>query len=669
VSHSEPRRTVETFDVFDTVITRLVADPRHVHLVTAGRLRASNKLPCSVEEFTRVRQASERQLGRLRGRPARLKEIAEEVANLLCLPSALARDIHDAEVDTERELCRAIPGRASLLKEARARSGPVSFISDTPHSEVFLRELLGELALLQPSDRVFTSAERGVSKSSGRLFCVVAESLGVSVGDLKHIGDNANSDVAAARDVGVRATLLENDLSRYERLLLRQAPTELVGRMAGAARLARLRAVAEGVDPALATVAAGVAAPLLIGYSLWLAGQARKNNLTRLYFIARDGEAVMRVAKPILVQSAKDVQCLYLYGSRQAWQFPCTANNPRALESWLDLQADTTARAMLNRVLLAPEEASEALSRAGVARNELDIPLSRESRAHLSAILREDLQHLIAARAAEQRRRLVAYLRQEGLLDGQSYGLVDVGWRGRASRALQCVLDENSGRVHVSVQHFYIGLFAGADVGGLSVSAWLFDAHRGRGAGLGMPAINSLVETLLVGSEGRVVSYDDAGSYYAPRLENQHNEPALSWGLVELRTIVDDVVRLFVAGINEASVHEDLTAAVWSCLEAFWLEPSPQEVQVWGRFPWEDETCPKYSPLAQVVTLRQVLARLKRRDLQLRNLNSWPAGSARMSAQPWRGLISGQAWRRRVWPRLRRLPRRVRLWFWSHKSR
>ena len=62
----------------------------------------------------------------------------------------------------------------AALDRARAQ-GLVVFVSDTPHSEEVVRGLLAAQGLATDADLVFTSSERGATKSRGGLFEVVAE--------------------------------------------------------------------------------------------------------------------------------------------------------------------------------------------------------------------------------------------------------------------------------------------------------------------------------------------------------------------------------------------------------------------------------------------------------------------------------------------------------------
>ena len=88
-----------------------------------------------------------------------------------------------------------------MLGEARARGDRVIFVSDTPHSETFVAELLTSHGLAKSHDRVFTSADRRVSKSAGGLFQAISQELGTGQA-VTHSGDNRRSDLASARVEG-----------------------------------------------------------------------------------------------------------------------------------------------------------------------------------------------------------------------------------------------------------------------------------------------------------------------------------------------------------------------------------------------------------------------------------------------------------------------------------
>jgi hypothetical protein len=100
---------------------------------------------------------------------------------------------------------------------------------------------------------------------------------------------------------------------------------------------------------------------------------------------------------------------------------------------------------------------------------------------------------------------------------------------------------------------------------------------------------------------------------------------------------------------------------VWDVLRAFWLDPTRAEARAWGSFPWEEEIAQPFSPVAQPVSTADVLRRWRAGEPALRRLNSWRAGSALVSPQPWRSLLQLRATQQRYEDRARRVPRRLRL--------
>ena len=71
-------------------------------------------------------------------------------------------------------------------------------------------------------------------------------------------------------------------------------------------------------------VVSGVAGPVILAAAAWTLLSAQRDNIDILYFVARDGEILLAVAQ-LLQQElglAAEIECRYLYGSRQAWHLP-----------------------------------------------------------------------------------------------------------------------------------------------------------------------------------------------------------------------------------------------------------------------------------------------------------------------------------------------------------
>lgn len=654
-----------SFDVFDTVLTRRVGAPPAVFTMLAERLRAQGRLPCSPAAFVDARIRSERELQRWLGRPVRLAEVYESLARRLSLPAGAHEKLMCEEMQLEREISVLVPGAQAVLAEARADRSPVLFVSDTPHPDWFLAELLDQAGVLQAGDRVYGSADWSASKSRGDLFAVVAGDVGAPPGSFLHCGDNRRSDVASARLAGWRSYQRPHGaLNRYERLVESGAGNlgVLASVVAGSSRIARLEGTAAGLDKERASVAAGVLAPTLIGYTLWLAAQARLRGIQRLYFVARDGQIMHAVAQQVLAKVAPDLELRYLYGSRQAWNFAASAHSDQLLRRWVSAKSDFTLRTTLARVGLAPEEVWATTRRPFTHPDRADEPLTRQQRAELAELVTSEPLKAGVRRGARDAFALARdYLAQEGLDADTPSALVDAGWAGTTAQALDRLLLEAG---LPAVTHLFVGLLRTPQSPAetpANLRAWLFDESRQPGVLTELPGANMLIEMFCAGTHGRLLGYARDGERVRPVLASERNQPVLDWGIRDVQRVAVRVAELAADYVDPTDLHADWTPTAWELLRKFWSAPTRAEVSTWASFPWEEETWPPFQPIAQTLTTGDVLRRLLRGERSIRRHTSWRAGTARASGQPWRALLRARAWQQVHEPRMRRLPRRVQL--------
>jgi 2-haloalkanoic acid dehalogenase type II len=74
-----------------------------------------------------------------------------------------------------------------------------------------LPDWLGPAGLLEHVDAVVTSAEVGAAKPAAAIFERALELAGARPGDVTHVGDSLENDVAGARAVGIRPVLVARD--------------------------------------------------------------------------------------------------------------------------------------------------------------------------------------------------------------------------------------------------------------------------------------------------------------------------------------------------------------------------------------------------------------------------------------------------------------------------
>lgn len=655
---------VASFDVFDTLITRCWWQPTDLFLAVGEDLAKWGLLRDETPEAWAARRI--RAEAMLRDQPGveevTLWQIHERLALEAGWSPELAEAAFGAELNHELAAIRPIACAIRELERQRERGADVALVSDTYFDHAFLQRLLRRAGIDVEDNRLFVSCERGATKRTGRLFPEVAAALGVRMSAIRHLGDHPQSDVANARAAGARALLFaEGAPTRYETCLHDAGaayPAAMRSALAGSARVARLAEDAPNAHlRELRKIGSGVAGPLLAGFVLWVLEQARQRGIRRIHFVARDGQILQRIADRLCQRLGWDIECHYLYGSRQAWHLPSLQRVDDAALGWL-LPHDTEAslRGALRRADLSPEAIADALERRGFASADWDAPVGADRMPALRAVLRQpDVERLILERAAERRRDALGYLGQEGLLGDGPVAIVDIGWHGRLQRSLRHLLAAGRDGTPAALTGFYLGLISlppdvpadtlvsYLDTGTESpTSAWYFN--------------QVLLEIFCAADHGTVRGYTqrpEDGSF-APVLAEHRDERVLGWGLRALQ----DAIAAFADEIGLAIVASGRPVEHWIALlhdagcaafSAFQREPSPTEAEAFGRFLHADgQMHDGFAPCAPKVGLiRRVRLGLGLRDPGYPGY--WPEGSVqRGAASLGSALIVARRLRRRA---------------------
>lgn len=194
-----------SFDVFDTLLTRLVVKPVHVFVVMADKIDDQAGFnPLFVKFFRSLRVWSEfivshkSQTGKVS-----LQLIYENMGTITKISQSQINYLIDLELSTEQGLLHPVPGAVELVEQARQVHRRVVFMSDMYLPEAFLRKLLSQYELLKEGDALFVSGELGISKGSGKLFDHVLQAEGIAPEELLHIGDHFLSDYLVPIERGI----------------------------------------------------------------------------------------------------------------------------------------------------------------------------------------------------------------------------------------------------------------------------------------------------------------------------------------------------------------------------------------------------------------------------------------------------------------------------------
>ena len=205
--------------------------------------------------------------------------------------------------------------------------------------------------------------------------------------------------------------------TRYERRLdaAAAAGSRLAADFARAARAARAAVpAADARAAALVDVAAGVAAPMLVAYVLWLLEAAAGRGTVRIDFLARDGQVLHAIARRLAPRLYPGIDCRYLAASRQIWTRAISAS-PDHHWLWYGDRPGTTLADLLRRLAVPGDAVAAELAAQGFPEAAWSRPLAAAEIVRLRAWLESPgFAAAAAAARAANRRRLVAHLAQEG---------------------------------------------------------------------------------------------------------------------------------------------------------------------------------------------------------------------------------------------------------------
>ncbi len=344
----------------------------------------------------------------------------------------------DAELEAEARNCYGFRPTVELMRDAKARGLQIIVVSDTYLSGEQLRTLIGRSAgedVAAMIDRIFCSCEYGYSKGGGLFVPVLAE-LGVPAATILHCGDNPVADVAAPEQLGIHCCHLEQfDAETEQRLRLEATAACIVDPATRVSVPAyqphRQRIALRASDDAATRLGHDVLGPIFHSFAGWIhdeaaAQEARTGKPTKLLFLLRDGYLP---AQAYLARYPDHAEHVALVEISRLTAAQAGMTDKAAIENHVLPELDSGSSEIFARHLL--------FNRAEAARLG-DMPKAKFAE-HIG---KPEIARQIAQRSAAFAQKLVAHLKLNGVADGDSVMLVDLGYNGSVQNLIEGRLKE-----------------------------------------------------------------------------------------------------------------------------------------------------------------------------------------------------------------------------------
>ena len=646
-----------SFDLYDTLIMRRSLSPRSLYREVWANLHAQGLPLPDIDTFVEHRINADTASKHIDA--PTLNQILEFLSSDLL---DIAHAIESEELRVELHQLRVIPGAAQLLQATRNTGCRVAFVSDMHIKAKFLEPRLRELGLMIDGDILLVSSDVGLSKSrGGRLFNHLLKSESLAADSLAHYGNSHWSDVKMANKAGASGIFCPaGNLNRFENLLVEESQhSDYLEQLASVSRNVRLEygggggQAADQIDMAkesLFGISSSVAAPVLFSFVCWVIDRCRKESISTIRFLTRDGELLCAIANALPEKFTAGLDFGVLEVSRRSLLLPAASVVP--IDDWIIAGLEHRAFLVQQYDKLS---ASRIIARAGLSfksHAELLRPFGLVDNAEpLGEAGLKCWQNALQSEAVkaeitkEAQRRVVAtqaYLQQNLVSrSGSRTALVDIGWTGQQAAMLSALIRNDGGQDPL---HLLIGrMDRDRLVVQAAIEGWLFD-EPSRLSPIENPV--ALFESFCATTSGGVEGYeqDQAGIATAVRRRQEHLSSLVQWGQPDVQRCILRFAEL--AGEFAEDVDPTVLRDVGEkLLREFWENPARAEALQWGAFPYEqDQAGEVVRQLVSPYNLKQLKARISGSYNGL----DWKAGSVELSPTPIRQLLKFREKRRRT---------------------
>ncbi len=344
-----------------------------------------------------------------------------------------------------------------------------------------------------------------------------------------------------------------------------------------------------------------VTAPVLFAYVWFILQEAERMGLKRIYFLARDGYIMLKIAQEIAKVCPVKPELRYLYCSRASLRMPCYHRIPESemMDLLLHRGTNLTISHMLDRAHLTDAQRHTLLTQlckdagAVFAPESLHAPLSENDFAAVCSVLRNStlFRDMVLENSRAAYAEAMPYFVQEGLTDGTPFAIADTGWTGSMQRNLRQLSEKIP-----PMTGFYFGMFAhpkSKEDG--EYKTWYFSADSS--IGVRTKFNNNLFECLCAAPHGMTIGYQkNRENRYAPIFKTSHADTIMRTAIETQISICTQFAQHCAPHIRYGEFsHDTMHRITQKLLQGLMYRPTAEEAEAFGAFPFCDDVTESYS--------------------------------------------------------------------------
>ncbi|MDE5779179.1 MAG: hypothetical protein K2I10_11825 [Lachnospiraceae bacterium] len=508
-------------DIFDTLLLRAVAKPIDLFEIVweEAEKRDIAKISMYPKEYMKFRVEMERR-ARI-GKPNR-EVTLEDIYQMY--PDYIANDtnqLKELEVEFEEKYCYPNFVVLDWLQEVKKKGCILVLVSDMYLCSKTIRDILAVNGIeVSMFDDLIVSNEYGCNKQNGELFDVLfGKYPDIEPGDMLHIGDNKNADYDQPLKRGMHAfhysAIPDRLYSIFDYEKIRHnipQPGILSLRkmcMADSSYMDYERIAYE--------LGAAVTGPVLSLYISWVCKRLQKLHITRIYPLMREGYLLGELLKKQAQNMGFELEVHPIYVSRKATYIPSIEKvNREEIENMIGAR-NLTIRESFHLMGLDENTFLEIREYFDVRHKEAHkITYGKETLKEyiINRFLEEENIKQIQAYIKEERRKLVAYLKQE-IGDMNQIATIDIGFFGRIQMWIEKCLDMEN--VPHKMKHFLaVGVTEDRLYNGMDFEGMFGTFAENRDLVSTIHRTTDVLEKLISVTEGSTIGYQEQDGKMVP---------------------------------------------------------------------------------------------------------------------------------------------------------
>lgn len=411
-----------SFDIFDTLITRLVYRPDDVFLLMQDKIRAAYGIDC---DFLSLRKRAEALAWEEKKEFTSIKDIYNKLPKVMDITPEQAAEIMDMETELEYELCVPREDMLRIFNHLKACGRKIVLVSDMYLTSDIVEKMLKKCGY-EGYDDMWISCEKGLRKDTNTMW---TEFFSV-YGNFKtiHVGDNPRSDIQLVGDMLKQTFFVINPVTAFKMSRFYETFKPYINGSAADRLILGMfinggiynspfaqGADGEAVIKECKTMGYSVFGPLFSAFSMWLNTETAKDNV--LMFLSREGYIFEKVYNNVYdsLPDEKRKTCYFL-ASRRAVSVAAAADSEDIRSIISQFYRGTLSNMLMSRLGITLYE--------DIKDREIAMPEQTEE---IMALLKPHIEDILG-RAEKERENYISYINS---IDNAEKGiLVDVGYSG-----------------------------------------------------------------------------------------------------------------------------------------------------------------------------------------------------------------------------------------------